>query len=390
MTLDIKHTPVFTRNFEAFKQDGIRYIVNQGGSRSSKTYSILQLLIILCLTQEKTTISVVRQTLPALKGSAVKDLIEILREMNLYSKQSHHKTENRFSFPNGSTIEWFATVDEQKLRGRRRTHLYINEGNEISFAEFNQLVLRTSGKVFLDYNPSDTEHWIYDLLNQDQKAILIKSTYLDNPFLTEDQVQYIQNLINVDENYYKVYALGERPVAQTRIYSHFKQYGEVNEVDDWCYGLDFGYNHPTALVKCQFKDRRVYIEEELYKTGLTVDELIAIVKEKVQPGKYVWCDAARPDIIEGLRRVGIWAKPAQKAVKEGINEVKSREIYVHTNSTNIWREYKLYSWKAYKEQILDEPVKAEDDAMDAIRYAIYSDKNEKPDKRYVGFFTPKK
>ena len=388
MTLDVKHTPVLTRNLEKWKDPNIRYVINQGGSRSSKTYSILQLLIIIALMSPGTTISIVRQTMPALKGSVIRDLIEILKDMNVYKASLHHKTENKFNFPNGSMIEWFATVDDQKLRGRKRDILYCNEANEISFSEFNQLVLRTTGKVFLDFNPSDTEHWIYDLL-KDDKSYLIKSTYKDNSFLGEDQINYIENLINVDENYYKVYALGERPIAQTRIYSHFKQYSELPPVDDWCWGLDFGYNHPTALVKCAYSDGRIYVSEHIYQTGLTVDEVVSKCKSIVD-GKDLWCDAARPDIIEALRRVGLRAKAADKAVKEGINQVKSSEIYVDMNSTNLLKEYKLYSWRTYKEQILDEPVKEWDDLLDAMRYAIYSNRTGKFDRKYIGIYSPKR
>lgn len=382
--MEVRHTNVLSRNLKEYQNEAVRYVVNQGGSRSSKTYSILQLLIIIALTKPKTTISIVRQTFPALKGSVIRDLIEILKEMNIYQQALHHKTESKYQFPNGSFIEWFPTVDDQKLRGRKRDILYCNEANEISFSEFNQLVLRTTGKVFLDFNPSDTEHWIYDLLKDEARTVLIKSTYLDNPFLGQDQIEYIQNLINVDTEYYKVYALGERPIAQTRIYSHFKQFNELPEPEDWCYGLDFGFNHPSALVKCSFRDGRVYIEELLYKTGLTVDELISKVRALVPDRKSIWCDSARPDIIEGLRRAGLVAREANKSVKEGINEVKSKEVFLDINAENCWKEYRLYSWRTYREQILDEPVKEKDDAMDAIRYAIYSEKKGKFDKRYIG------
>jgi phage terminase large subunit len=220
MTLEIKHTNVFENNYGAYSQ-GFRYIINQGGSRSSKSISILQCLIILALTK-KVKISIVRKTLAACK-SIMQDFMALLDEYNLYKRDNHNKSDSSYIFENGSIFEFMGTLDVQKLKGRKRDILFCNEANEISEEEWVQLVLRTSGQIFIDFNPSDTEHWIYNLLS-DEKSILIKSTYKDNPFLPDAQVEYIENLINVDENYYKIYALGERPTASTRVYSHFKQY----------------------------------------------------------------------------------------------------------------------------------------------------------------------
>jgi phage terminase large subunit len=371
MNLKIQATKVFETNYKYFNDDKYRYVVNQGGSRSSKTYSILQLLIVIAL-KDKVSISIVRQSLPSLRSSVMRDFFEILKNLNLYDEISHQKTEHIYRFKNGSSVEFFSTDSEQKIRGRKRDILYCNEGNELNFDVFNQLVLRTKGKVFLDFNPSDTEHWIYELIKQDN-CILIKSTYKDNPFLEKDQVIYIENLINVDENYYKIYALGERPISQTRIYTHFKQYVDEYNLDDYCYGLDQGYNHPMAIVKASFVENKVYIKEVLYKSNLTASDLIREMDNlNIDKRKPIYCDSARPELIEDLRRAGYNAKSSDKSVKEGIDKVKSMEIFIHHESTNLWREYKLYSWKTNGEIITDEPVKLYDDGLDAMRYAIYS------------------
>ena len=385
-SLEINHTEVFTRNLDAYN-DGKRYILNQGGSRSSKTYSLCQLLIYICLTK-KVSASIVRQSLPSLRGSVMRDFFEILKDLNIYDANSHQKTENYYKFPNGSMVEFFATIDDQKLRGRKRDILYMNEANEISFAEFNQLVLRTTSAVFIDYNPSDTESYIYDLLKDEEKSILIKSTYKDNPFLEKEQVDYIENLINVDENWYKVYALGERPISESRIYNHFKLYSDEQKSTDWCYGLDFGYNHPCALVKVQFVENRVYIEELLYKQKLTVSELIDEVRTLISDNKPIYCDSARPEIIAELRQRGLSAKESNKSVKEGINAVKSSLIYIDVNSTNILKEYKLYSWKMKGEQVTDEVIKMNDDLMDACRYAIFTHQKRKFNSKGATIFIP--
>jgi len=372
MRLEIKHTPVFSKNYELIESD-YRFIVNQGGSRSSKTISIIQVIIVLCLTKPKTGVSVVRKSFPALRGSILRDFVFMLKDMDLYKESLHNKTEQVYTFDNGSYIEFFSADNEQKLRGRKRDILYCNEGNELSFEEFNQLVLRTTGKILLDFNPSDTEHWIYDLIKQDNCA-LIKSTYKDNPFLTKDQVDYIENLINVDENYYKVYALGEKPISESRIYNHFKQYNEEIDFGDFCYGIDFGFNHPTTLIKTSFNGNKVYVKELIYKSKMTTADLITEMKNlNLDRSKPIYCDSARPEVIEELRRAGfLKAKPSNKNVKEGINKIKSMEVYIHFESVNLWKEYKLYSWKTDKDKILDEPVKENDAGLDALRYAVYT------------------
>ena len=384
--LKISHTEVFTRNLDAFDL-GFRYILNQGGSRSSKTHSILQLLIYLALTR-KLDISVVRQSLPTLRETSMKDFFNIMKELGIYNVMSHNKTSRVYTFPNGSTVEFFATIDDQKLRGRKRDILYMNEANEISYPEFNQLALRTSSSIFIDYNPSDTESYLYDLLKDKNRSTLIKSTYKDNPFLEQEQVDYIENLINVDENWYKVYALGERPISESRIYSHFKLYSDRQNPTDWCYGLDFGYNHPSALVKVMFVGDKIYVEELLYKQKLTVTELITEVRMLINDNKNIYCDSARPEIISELRQHGLQAKESNKSVKEGINAVKSSQIYMDVNSTNLLKEYKLYSWKMKGEQVTDEVIKMNDDGMDAMRYAIFTHQKRKFNSKGATIFIP--
>jgi phage terminase large subunit len=223
---------------------------------------------------------------------------------------------------------------------------------------------------------------------KEDNAILIKSTYLDNIYLSEDIKKEIANLINVDENYYKIYALGERPIPNTRIYTHFRQIELMPPVDDWCYGIDFGYNHPTCLLKISWSDGNVYVKEELYKSNLTSQDIIKEMNNLgIDKKKYCFADYARPEIIEDLRRAGYNMKEAVKDVKEGIMSVKMNKIFVDKTSLNVWKEFKMYSWKTNKEQILDEPVKLYDDAMDALRYAIYTtEKRGRYDKKYVGFF----
>jgi len=382
MELNLKVTGVYTANMNALLDDSKRFLINQGGSRSSKTYSICQLLIVHALTNPKTTISIVRKSFPALRGSVMRDLFEILDALGLYNESEHHKGENLYRFSNGSTIEFFSVDDAQKLRGRKRHILYCNEANELTFEDFQQLNMRTTTKFIVDYNPSDNYSWVYSLLNK-ENSILIKSTYKDNPFLEKDIIKEIENLINVDEGYYRVYALGEQAVLANTIYTHYKIEDYQQGPDTW-FGLDIGFNHPMALVEISAIDGTIYAKERIYESNMTIPDLLNRFSELAIPkGKEIFVDSARPDVIEDLRRAGFNAKLSNKAVKEGIDAVKSMPLVIDKHSTNLIKELRNYKWKKMGDQTLDEPVKLWDDACDAMRYVVFQyylrNKKTKPD-----------
>lgn len=367
-TLDIQVTKVFEHNQKMMNSE-YRYIFNQGGARSSKTYSILQLLLIQALTIPNLNISIVRNTMAALRGAAYTDFINILKDLNIYDKNHHNKSNNLYNFSNGSIVEFFGSDDDKKLRGRKRDICYINEATDLSYEEFMQLDLRTTNKIILDYNPSDNEHWLYKLLER-ENSTLIKSTYKDNPFLPKEQVKLYDNLINTDYNYYRIYALGERPENNVRIYSHFKTCRELPEGQSF-WGLDFGYNDPTALLECRKVDDIIYVRESLYQSRMTTTELITYMKDIGVKGT-IWADSSRPEAIQEILLAGYDIRKANKAIKDGIMSVKSREIYITEDSINLLKESKKYSWKTRGEVILDEPVDLDNHACDALRYALHS------------------
>lgn len=369
--INLEATIVFEKSYDAIMNDDIRFIVEQGGSRSSKTYSLCQLMIIYCLQNENTFVSIVRKSFPSLRATVMRDFFEVMSDMGVYDVKQHNKTENLYKFENGSVIEFFSVDDEQKLRGRKRDIAWCNEANELNLEEFTQLNMRTTGKMIFDFNPSDNYHWLYDLISRPE-SILIHSTYKDNPFLEKSLVKEIENLIKTDESYYRIYALGEKGVGKSTIYTHHKLFNSMPDTKETLYGLDFGYNHPTALIECNFIDNQVYVRELLYKSGLTVSDLVDEMEMLgINKSKYLICDSARPEIIEELRRKGYSAKLAIKDVKPGIDSVKSSELFIHKESINTLKEISSYKWKTKGDIILDEPVKIYDDAMDAMRYGIH-------------------
>lgn len=366
--LDFTPTNIFHKNKEAY-DEGYKFIINSGGARSSKTYSILQLLIVLCLCTPGLKVSIVNQSLPFMRKSVMPDFFKMLKEWKLYSDSYHQATENYYQFPNGSMIEFFAVVDTQRIRGTKRDILYCNEANGLSLEEFMQLMMRTTKCCFIDRNPSEVG-WI-DNLYSDPKSKLIKSNYKDNIYLGKEQIDYIESLINVDHNYYKIYALGEPPDGSLRVYNHFKKYTQINDpVLDIIYGLDFGMRDPNALVKCYKTQYEWFIEEILYERDQTLSDLISVLKMNIFDNKTIYCDSARPDMIEDLRRNGFNAQPSDKAIKAGIDSIRSNVINVSSDSGNIWKEYFGYYWKENKRN--EEPVDLDNHTLDAIRYAIHS------------------
>lgn len=371
MDLNINATPVFHRNYENINNPDIRFIINVGGTRSSKTYSLCQNVIIYALQHPTSIVSIVRKTFPALRASVMRDFISILRELDIYNEKNHNKTENIYKMDNGSIIEFFSVDDEQKIRGRKRDLLWANEANELSFDEFNQLNFRTTHKMIFDFNPSDTYHWLYEL-ELKPEAIKIHSTYKDNPFLEPSIVKQIEELINVDKQYYEIYCLGIKATSRANIFTHQQEYNdEPPNIEDFCYALDFGYNHPTALVKISRLENDFYVDEIIYQSLLTASDLVQSMNNLgVNKNKYIVADYARPEMIEELKRNGYNVINAKKDVKEGIDAVKSSKLFIKNDAVNIWKEIRNYKWKMKGEIILDEPVKFMDDAMDAMRYGI--------------------
>jgi phage terminase large subunit len=369
--MNIDATIVFEKNFDALHNNGVRFIVNQGGSRSSKTYSLCQLIIIYCLQNEDKVVSIIRKTFPSLRATVMRDFFEVLKNLDIYDRSSHNKTENIYTFPNGSMAEFFSVDDEQKIRGRKRNIAWINEANELWSEDFQQLNFRTSEKIILDYNPSDSDSWIYQL-PIDEK-IVIKSTYKDNPFLEDSIKRQIEDLKNTDEILYQIYALGEQATSRENVYSRWEVLDSKPErFQNYLYGLDFGYQHPTALIKVWYFENEIYLEQVIYESYLTSNDLVNRMNQlDISKSIEIVCDYARPEMIQELRLEGFYCLNANKSVDKGINAVRTSKIYVHSQSKDIIRENKNYKHKKINGDIRDKEVaKRHDDAMDAIRYAV--------------------
>lgn len=354
-----------------------RILILQGGTRSGKTYSALQFLIELCYRYPNAgmVITIARQQLNILRGSAMRDFFDILKSFDAYDVINHSKSSNEYSLK-GNLFEFVGLDEEQKLRGRKRDIFYLNEMNEATYEAWRQLMFRTKAFAIGDYNPSMSDHWVYDNVLTREDADLLITTYKDNPHLGEEQVKEIERLEQEDENYWQIYGLGLKGKNSGNVYNHWKIVPEFLDYSSWdyFYGMDFGYNAPTGLVKIYTRANVSVWEEVIYKTHLTTPDMIKLLRDNnVNTKKMIYGDSADSRAIAEISQAGFQITQSIKDVLPGIRHVQSRELFITKGSTNILKELKTYKWKVDKNGIIqDEPVKFQDHLLDAGRYGDYT------------------
>lgn len=369
----MKLTTVFKNNLFAFKE-GKRFIINQGGTSSSKTYSILQLLFIIALKKSGYVISVVSESLPHLKRGAMRDFIKILETEGYYSGETHNKSTSSFNI-GSSTVEFFSADDSSKMRGARRDILFINECNNVDKSTFNELSVRTRYTTFLDYNPVG-EFWVHDLMaeRKPDTYTFIKSTYRNNEFLDAEIVREIENRKTLDPTWWKVYGEGEVGYFEGVILTNWKTVTDIPDTPKRIIGLDFGFtNDPTVILDIRYMDGQLYVDEIIYKTMLTNADIANIIKTETDIGKtLVVCDSAEPKSIAELQLMGIRAIPADKgsdSIRNGLDLLKQYNINITNRSTNLIKEVRNYRWKTDRNgKSLNVPIEYFNHCIDALRY----------------------
>jgi phage terminase large subunit len=353
-----------------------RIVIEQGGTRSGKTYNILLWIIFdYCSKNKGKIITICRKTYPALRATAMRDFFDILKQNELYDEYSHNKSSSEFQF-NGNIIEFISLDKPTKVRGRKRDLLYINEANEITFEDWQQLIFRTTGRIILDYNPSDEFHFIYDKIKPRDDADFFITTYKNNPFLSSELISEIERLQDIDENYWKVYGLGEIGSSKSLIF-------RINEVRDvpeqaklLAYGCDFGFtNDPTTIVGVYLLGDELYLEELLYQTNLTNQDIATeFIKLGFDRRTEIFADDSEPKSIEEIYRMGWNIKKAnKKEIMLGIDMMKRYRLNVTMNSVNMVKEFKNYKWVEDKNgNVLNKPVDMFNHTIDAIRYVLYN------------------
>lgn len=351
-----------------------RYIVHEGGARSGKTYGIVQVLIQVA-SDSPNGITISSHSLPHLKRGAMRDFMNIMNDWGWYNENDHNKTDNVYHFDSGGYIEFLGLEEANKARGAGRDILFVNEANLVSKALFDQLDMRTKGKVILDLNPSDFDCYCYEIADGGN-SVKVHSTYKDNPFLPRQQIEIIEGYQNADPIMWQVFGLGLRGTSQDQIFTHWKVVDQLPGKGKVYYGLDFGYNVPSALVRIETYEEANYVHEMIYETKLTTGDLIERLKQTdMKRSDVIYCDNAEPKTIEEIYRAGFNAKPAEKDVYAGIQKVKSMPLFITRESRNLISELKSYKWKLDKEGKVhpdEQPEKEKDHAIDAMRYGIFT------------------
>jgi phage terminase large subunit len=375
----IRTTNVFSRNAIAFA-NGKRFIVNQGGTSSSKTYSILQLLDYIVRTNDNISISVVSESMPHLKKGAMRDYFKIIQAAGLYNERDHNKTDCIYTVGT-SFIEFFSADSHDKVRGMRRNILYINEANNIPFETYDQLAIRTFDAIFIDFNPV-AEFWAHtELLNDpvaSAKCEFIKSTYKDNRHLHPSIVEEIEARASNPkyENWFKVYGLGEVGSLEGAVFNNWSIVDALPEGGKRAIGIDFGFtNDPTALADVYISDGDLYLDEVCYQTGMLNGDIMSAIKSAgINYREKFVADSADPKSIADLKLRGLNIFPAIKgadSVITGINAMKEyNNIFVTRRSVNAIKEFRNYVWAKDKTgKSLNEPVDVWNHFIDASRYA---------------------
>lgn len=367
--------------YEFLKSTNYKIYVVYGGAGSGKSYTVSQFLIVNKLLRYKNKrLLVTRKYNPSLKQTAYSLVLEWLSKFGV--KYEEKKSEQLITLANGSEILFRGMDDSEKIKSSEFNYIWMEEATEFSMDDFLQLRLRLRranagqrNQMFLTFNPVSSWTTDYFLKHKQEDTGILHTTYKDNiRFLDDDYVKTLEGLANQDLSFYQIYTLGEVAELKNKVYNNYVIVKDVPaKFDEIVYGLDFGYNNPTACLKVGIKDDDIYILDELYETHLTNEDLIEKLKDFID-NRYdeIYSDT-EPDRIKEIERAGFNIRAAKKAkqnVANGIDLIKRKKIYIHEDCINTIDEIKNYKYKEdSKGNILDEPVKFKDHAMDAMRYA---------------------
>lgn len=381
----IRVSNVFSRLRNAYLSGKYNVHVLEGGSRSSKTYSIIQFLLVYAQenigTERRVIIS--RAVGTWIKGTVLHDFIKVLKGFGWYDKKNYNKTDRVYRL--FDTEFWFIGLDDdQRLHGMTCDVFWINEAMEAGKNDFDQLEQRCAHFAIIDYNPSEEDHWIYTAVCNRDDASFIHSTMLDNPFLPQNMRRKILSYKPTPENYrqgtadthkWDIYGLGKRAKVEGLVFDEIEI---IQEIPAWVKkrltGIDFGYtNDVTSIMEVGIHDNALYMDEHCYQTRMLTAAIINKLKE-VNEGRRIISESADPRLVDEISLAGFNIYPVEKgkgSIMAGIDKMKGMKIYVTRNSLNTIKEFKNYTYRQDKNgKFLNEPIDDFNHSIDAVRYVV--------------------
>jgi phage terminase large subunit len=377
---------IFDRNYNSTAE----VIVNQGGTSSGKTYSILQVLCLKAIGENDQVISVVGQDVPNLKSGALRDMQTIVAsspDIQSWIK-GYNASDRIYTFHNGSIIEFKSYQDPQDAKSGKRHYLFMNEANGINYWIYWELARRTNKQVFIDYNPN-ARFWVHDKLIGKEGVELIISDHRHNPFLSDKTRRDIEGIRNEDEELWKVYARGMTGKIEGLIYRNWGTIGTIpSDAQLIGAGLDFGFtNDPSAMVMVYRYNGELIIDEVMYHKGLTNQDISQFFTQSgIDRSVSIVADSAEPKSIEELRRMGWRIEGANKgkdSILNGIDILKRFRLNVTNRSTNLLKELNAYKWKEKDGNATNVPIDSFNHGMDALRYLALNKLAEKNRGKYA-------
>ena len=380
----IRLFPTYTPVYGWVKNSIKRFIINQGGTSSSKTVSILQRLAHIACEEPGVTITVCAATSDALLRGAVRDFKNLIKDSLVLEKLlvNSRLVAGPYEFVNGSVIEFIHLDDEGNARSGKRDYLFLNEVNQIHKGVCDQLIARTSRKIFMDYN-SDAEFWIHEEYINKVDVDFFISNFTHNPYCPEEVINTLFGYKYKGEetgshywkNKWQVYGLGMTGVVEGVIFDNINWvnfYPIVNRVKQ-AYLLDFGFkNDPTALSKACEVRKEIYAKELVYDTGLTTPDILDIfIKFKISKKDLIIADSANLDAIAQMQRKGYNVVPASKppgSVLAGLNALREKDINITKDSVNWKKEQENYKYKQIRGRFVNEPIDDHNHLWDGLRY----------------------
>lgn len=391
-------------SFEPMFSSHSRDLVIYGGAGAGKSWAVANKLILKCLKYLKRRVVIIRKYGPSLRRTCFQMVLDILSDWGLLETVRVNNTDMTITYPNGSQMLFLPIVDSgtREPAGRIKsltdiTDMWLEEPTELSFREYQQVALRLRGQELkegyrqriLTFNPIDKNHWLYSHFFLTARSELCqKYTYHDNRFLEAEFTSELEALKETDPIAYQVYALGEWGTLGNQVYNNYEvaEFSWNNLVlDAVIAGADWGATNPSCWLPIGVAEKTLYIPDEVYgnknrdgQTLITAD-LIELVREKavelnIPLGAIpLYGDSAEPARLEEMERSGFLVYPAEKAVSDGIQAVKGFHIVIHPRCVNTIKEIAGYKFREDRHgNVLDEPLKYNDHAMAALRYAIYS------------------